>query len=698
MSLKPVYWWYKVPFGRILFVLIAGIILQWQLRLPAQSYTVVMILSFILLVFYSFLSINLKFRHRIIAGLMIHLLIFSGGALLVCENKLHDQLFLNSSSGKEFQIAVIKEPLSEKPRSYKTIADIKTFSSNNPFPVHEEKIIVYFKKDSTLQLSYGSVIIFKKQIQEIKNSGNPGSFDYKLYCHFNGISGQVYLDNNEFILLNHTERNWFYSFILDTRSWVISQLQKFLRGEKVQGLAEALLIGYKEDLDKDLVQAYANTGVVHVIAISGLHLGLIYWLLLLITKPLSRKKTLIWIRLIIILSSLWIFSILAGAQPSVLRSAVMFSFIAWGSVVQRSASIFNTLSLSAFVLLCYNPFWLWDAGFQLSYAAVLSIVVFFKPIYNWFCFENRLLDLVWKLMAVTVAAQLLTLPVSIYHFHQLPTLFLLTNMVAVPLSSLILFGEILLCVFSFSETIAGAVGFLLEWMITQLNHYIENMNRIPFAVWDDLSINFFQATALLLFISCFSCWLMAPRKYLLWLSILALLVMTTIRSVTLLEAINQRKIVIYNIPGQTAIDIMDGTQCFFWGDEIVMNDDFLRNFHIRPCRISHRVQSLLILSSKEYKIDSNQFLLIDTTISLQPKQVKPSVNLLILAKNPKIRMTSISHAMTIRQVVITGSVPAWKARQWKKDCDSLQIPCHIVTEKGAFLMNWQEEMKLISNK
>src|SRR5215203_2645450 len=137
------------------------------------------------------------------------------------------------------------------------------------------------------------------------------------------------------------------NFLFETRDGVINILRKFIPGEKEQGLAEALLIGYKDDLDKNLVQAYSNTGVVHVIAISGLHLGLIYWLLLGLTKPLKRKK-LAWVRLVIILSSLWLFSILAGAQPSVLRSAVMFSFIAWGQVIERRASIYNNLALSAF--------------------------------------------------------------------------------------------------------------------------------------------------------------------------------------------------------------------------------------------------------------------------------------------------------------------------------------------------------------
>src|SRR5207249_5898697 len=171
--------------------------------------------------------------------------------------------------------------------------------------------------------------------------------------------------------------------------------KKYISGEKEQGLDEALLIGYKDDLDKNLVQAYSNTGVVHIIAISGLHLGLIYWLLLLLTKPLKRRKKFNWLRLLLIISSLWLFSILAGGQPSVLRSALMFTVLAFGEVVLRRTNIFNSLAASAFVLLCINPFWLWDVGFQLSYAALLSILIFFKPVSNWFYFNNKIVSFLW---------------------------------------------------------------------------------------------------------------------------------------------------------------------------------------------------------------------------------------------------------------------------------------------------------------
>src|SRR5205814_10361966 len=153
---------------------------------------------------------------------------------------------------------------------------------------------------------------------------------------------------------------------------------------------------------------------------------------------------------------------------------------------------FNPLAFFAFVLLCINPYWLWDLGFQLSYAAVLSILIFFKPIYNWFYVKNKVLDFIWKLNAVSIAAQLLTTPFSIYHFHQFPNFFLLTNFIAVPLSSLIVLGEILLGVVSFIPVIATFIGKILSWLIWIMNSYIERIEILPFSLWDGLQISILQ--------------------------------------------------------------------------------------------------------------------------------------------------------------------------------------------------------------
>ena len=357
-------------------------------------------------------------------------------------------------------VATLDETPVEKTKSFKANASISMMIENGKNIPVNGKVILYFKRDSLLPaMSYGSQLIIRKPLQEIKNSGNPGGFDYKRYCLFREITHQAYLKPDEFSVLPKLRiKNGSIAFLDDIREKVLNILRTNIKGDKELGLAEALLIGYKDDLDKTLVQSYTNTGVVHIIAISGLHLGLIYWLLVQLLKPLQRRKYMNWLRPFIIISGLWLFSLLAGAQPSILRSAVMFTCIVIGETIAKKTSIYNSLAFSAFGLLCWNPYWLWDVGFQLSYSAVLSIIIFMRPVYNLLYVKNKILDFFWKINAVTIAAQILTLPLSIFHFHQFPVYFLLTNFIAVPLSSIILFGEIFLCAISFIPVVAKLTG------------------------------------------------------------------------------------------------------------------------------------------------------------------------------------------------------------------------------------------------
>ena len=290
--------------------------------------------------------------------------------------------------------------------------------------------------------------MFSKPIQEIRNSGNPAAFDYKRYAPFNKITHQVYLTGNDYKKLPGICIPAWKKALFTTRDFVLNAVKSNIKGDKEQGLAEAMLIGYKEDLDKSLLQSYTNTGVVHVIAVSGMHLALLYWLLNLLLQPLLKRKATKWLHPVLVLFILWAFSFVAGGAASIVRAAVMFTFITIGKQINRNASICNILAASAFCQLCHNPYWLWDVGFQLSYIAVLSIVIFYKPVYDLLFVKNKILNRVWQLAAVSIAAQVLTTPLSLYYFHQFPVYFLLGNLVVVPVSTVVLIGTLILVVVS----------------------------------------------------------------------------------------------------------------------------------------------------------------------------------------------------------------------------------------------------------
>ena len=694
MSFPVIHIWKKAPFIRFLVPLIAGIILQWHVQIQPPVLWIVLSISAITTVSFFFIPFFNRFKLSVVSGFAVTVLFLAlGGLLSWYKNIQHDKEWFGKKYNNESSLVVtlVEDPV-EKTKSYKANASVEFILKNDTWIKSKGTIILYFRKDSSLPaLVYGSQLVIAKPLQEIRNAGNPGGFDYKRYSLFQGITHQVYLKENEFAILPTTNKSFFKQFINDCRSKVLNILRTYIKGEKELGLAEALLIGYKDDLDKTLVQSYSNTGVVHVIAISGLHLGLIYWLLTWLFKALQKRK-LNWLRPIFILTGLWLFSLLAGAQPSVLRSAFMFTCIVVGDSFARNSSIYNTLAVSALLLLCINPYWLWDVGFQLSYAAVLSIVIFMQPIYHWFYIKNKLLDLIWKLNAVTIAAQILTVPIGIYHFHQFPLNFLLTNFLAVPLSSFILLDEILLCIIAFIPPLAAFIGKFISLLIWIMNSYIERIEMLPFSLWDGLQISILQSILLIGVAAGFGFWLMQKNKTGLKYALVALLGFVVLRAVSFIQANDRQQLIVYNIPQKQAIDFIEGRKYLFVGDSDLLADDFIRNFHIKPSRTLYRIEPAANFENYQQQgslisCNNKKILSIKETTYFSPLNEKIPIDLLIISGNPKLYFNKLAETFLLKQVVFDGSCPAWKINYWKKDCDSLHIPYHAVGEKGAFVMS-----------
>ncbi|MEP7376025.1 MAG: ComEC/Rec2 family competence protein [Chitinophagaceae bacterium] len=694
MSLPFIPFWRKYPFLRILVAFITGIILQWYLQVRVDFWSTILIISLLAFLALFFLPMFSRFRLGWIQGLCVNAIFISVAAIVTWQQDIRNDtnwaghLLADSST----IILTIQEPLIEKGNSYKAIASVNYLQQRSSFVPATGNVILYFKKDSAAAgLKYGSQIIIKEHLQPIKNSGNPGSFDYKRYCLFQGITHQVFLEANEFFILPDKNSLPHIKLLYVIREKVIDILRLYIKGDKELGLAEALLIGYKDDLDKSLVQAYTNTGVVHIIAISGLHLSLIYGLLILIMRPVQKIKRLKWIRAFIIISALLLFSLIAGGQASVMRSAVMFIAFVIAETLDKKSSLINTMAVSAFLLLCYNPFWLWDVGFQLSYAAVLGIVIFFQPVYNLVVVKNKILDAIWKLNAVTLSAQIITLPFTLYYFHQFPVYFLLTNLLAVPLSSIILLGEILLCVVVFIPVLASFVGELLGSLLTGMNNYVERINSLPFAVWDSMQVTFLQAILVLFVIWCFYNWLIDKKTKAVFSGLLYLLVFFSLRAYSFIDAKNQNKVIVYNVAKHSAIDIVNGRKYYFVGDSDLLYDGFLKNFNLKPSRILHRISTAGFSDSEErgklIQFADKRILLIAETVNFKKEQQRHTIDVLIISKSPSLYLNILLQTFDIKCVVADASTSLRKRKYWKKDCETLHIPFHDVSEEGAFILS-----------
>ncbi len=689
--------WKKAPFIRLLLPLIAGIILQWYLQISLQVVVTALIFCTIAFLLFLLLPIALRFKTQALQGLIIQLFIIALGAWLTWQQNVqhHHKWYGNYYKDSSYLVVRIDEPLVEKNKSFKADGYVETVVQDGKAVAAEGKLLLYFSKDSVQPgLKYGDRIIIHKNLQPIKNSGNPGAFNYQRYAAFQGIFHNVFLKDKDWGVLNGSSKNWFAQLIFSARAYVLGVLQKSVGTNKDElGIAEALLIGYTNDLDKDLVQAYSNTGVVHIIAISGMHLALIYVLLVWLFAKIPGINKSKWLQLVLILASLWLFSLLTGASPSVLRAAVMFSFIAVGKNIFKQASIYNSLAASAFVLLCYNPYYLWAVGFQLSYLAVLSIVIFQKPIYNCIYIKNKWVDKVWRLMAVSTAAQLLTFPVCIYYFHQFPNLFLISNMIAVPLSGIILYAEIILVAFSWIPFAGTYMGKLVAALVGLMNKIILWINDFSFAVWDKIPATVLSTWLLYAVVAGFGAWLILKQKKYFKMALITLLTFVMQSAYNNWQTGKQQKLIVYNVPRYKAIDFIYGNRYQFTGDSILLQDGLLQNFHLKPGRIVNQLDKRLdslnsvFKQGMFYQFSNKKIMVADKTVNFEPIDQKIQLDLIIISKNPKIRIASLAEIFNCKLFVFDASNPAWKIEKWKEECKSLNLSWYSVSERGAFIYN-----------
>jgi competence protein ComEC len=688
--------WKKAPFLRLVIPVICGIILQFYGKIEIENLLTSAIILCLCFIGFIFLPEAKRFRFRAIQGIFITLFLLVFGCLITWQKDVRNQSnwYGNYNKAGSFIVAKIDEPPIEKAKSYKALASVESIINKGISRNVKGKILFYFAKDSLSgKLKYGDRIIFEKPLTAIQNSGNPGAFDYAQFAAFQQIFQQVFLKKSEWRILEGNNRSIYKSVIFTTRNYILKTLEKNIPGADESSLAKALLIGYRIDLDKDLVQAYSNVGVVHLIAISGMHLALIYYFLLWIFARIPVIKKSKFGTLLLVLFCLWFFSLLTGAPASVLRSAVMFTFIAVGDSFNKRNSIYNSLSISAFLLLCYDPFMLWDVGFQLSYLAVLGIVIFEKYIYHWFYFENKFFNSAWKLASVSLAAQLLTLPICIYYFHQFPLLFLLSNMIAIPLSTMILWGCIAIVIaspISFAALYFGKIVWILSWF---LNHFILLMNSIPFSVWKGLSISATGTIFMYVIFISFLYSFIKKNKTSFKIAIGCTLLFVTMTAYKTQKLMHQKKMIVYNIPMNKAVDFIAGNKYYFIGDSALSKNNLLINYNLKPARISFMANeeafllNNLFFQNNFYQFYNLRILMIDTTITYFPNTKKINLDYIILSKNPQIDLADIANIFQCKNYIFDASNSQWKIDQWKKECEELHLHFHSVSEQGAFVIN-----------
>jgi len=613
----------------------------------------------------------------------------------------YSRLLLFTESRNENHISKIGEPIEayeamvrsvpeEKAKSWKVEMEIAQVKTSDWRPAMGNLILYVSKKNNHLvDWRFGDKILINGSPQELTPPLNPNEFDFKRFLGFKNISHQQFVSNTDVMLVESTPRKGFTYYSHQARAWCMQKLNQFVRGDDERGIATALVLGVTDGIDNDLQNAYAASGAMHLLAVSGMHVGIIYAIILFLFKPIDKIKNSKWIVAGVSLFCLWSFSFITGNSPSVLRAVTMFSFIALARPFGKRTNIYNTLAASVFVLLIYNPFLIMSVGFQLSYLAVLGIVYLQRPLYQLWIIENKVGDWIWSLTCVSIAAQIGTFPIGLLYFHQFPTYFLISNMIAVPLSTFVLLGGILLLAISFISPIASVVGIALEWLIKALNWTVFTTEGLPYSLINNIHITGFQCW--LLFGILISLMLVFQLKSVQWLY--ASFALTLMFSVNqwwhFKKEVNQTQLIVYGINGHQAVEFIDKGKSFLVLDSTLQADQQKINFHVNPNRLNHRVS--VVDSQIPFATEQNGLKFFQwqgrTIVWLDEKKdlpVNSSFDCWIVSRNSLQRDQFLS--LNTKQVIFDGT----NSKRYLEAMSSLAIASdvqvHSVLKDGAFII------------
>lgn len=361
------------------------------------------------------------------------------------------------------------------------------------------RIVLHIKKDTLVNYRTGTVMATKQEMLAVKPPLNPYQFDYKSFLNNKGISFQMFIQNSDQYIVQGMQPT-LLTWAEDIRRNIQSSLKESGFSEDVFAVMNALLLGDRHDLSEELKTDFAKAGAIHILAVSGLHVGILFLICSYLFKPLERFKNGKVFKTIVIVFILWIFTLLAGLSASVVRAVAMFTFIAIGMLSNRPSSALQSLIASMFLLLLVNPKFLFDVGFQLSYLAVFGIVWIQPKLYRFWNPRNSILRKTWQLITVSLGAQLMVLPLSLYYFHQFPGLFMLSNLIIVPLLGFILTGGIIVILLSTIQLLPSFLMDAYSILIDGLNLFISWVAKQEAFLIADISFSLLMIFATYLFI------------------------------------------------------------------------------------------------------------------------------------------------------------------------------------------------------
>jgi competence protein ComEC len=427
-----------------------------------------------------------------------------------------------------------------------------------------------------------------------------------------------------------------------------------------------------------------------------MHVGIIFLVLTVLLKPMDSTNSLKIVRILIILNTIWFYSMISGFSSPVCRAAIMISFVVIGQAFNRNQNSYNLIAISAFLLLLYNPYYLFDVGFQLSYLAVCGLIYFQPKIYQSLFLENKLADFIWSYSALSIAAQLATFPLSLYYFHQFPLYFLLSNLLIVLPVTIIMYSGILLLILPF-DLLLIPIGKFLSGLINFTNEILFRIERLPFASLSGLWINGFQFFILCLMILMLIFWSKSNLKRSLLLSMVLSLILLITISINRILNVARQELIFFSLRQNSAIAFSNA------GKSVVLanfgNADRIFNYSIMPALESRGASDIQLfniednVSGQSYWSDSNfmqfgnlRLLIWDRSMILPKSGKRLKVDILVLSRNPVQKLTDINNFIEFKKVLIEANNYDYKIEAWLSEAAKLNISTYVLKKSPAYII------------
>ncbi len=676
---------FKLPLiGKILLPLILGVISAFYL--PINFQFIWLLLLLFPLVLLGFFGKNKNYHGFF--GICATVFFFCLGCYLVEINTStnHDVYFIHATVDENdiFQVQLIEEP-EVKENSIKCFANVLAVNQVATIGT----TLIYFKKSpKTLMLQYGDIICLQSKFTEIQSTRNPKEFNYADYLKKKDVHHQAYVRDSAVVFVQN-EGNSFVKTLNDSRNFLINLLDKSGLQEENLAVAKALILGEKSGLDRETMNAYSASGTMHVLAVSGLHVGIVMLLLSFFLKPIKNipRGRIMYVILIVIF--IWLYALLTGLSPSVMRATFMFTFVILGKEMERDTSVYQSIMVSAFLLILMDPMVLFDVGFQLSYLAVIGIVFLQPKIYKLFFSRYYLVDKIWQITSVSIAAQIATVSLGLFYFHQFPNLFLISNLIAIPISFAILMIGLIYLAVNWIPLVNELCFYFLDFSLTILNKSVQWIEHIPNSIYSGVWIHWYEAIWHYLIIIAITATFMYRKAKFLIGSMVLIIALSCFNIYEKRQLQNSNQLVVYNIDDAIAIDVFEGQYNTFRANQTLLNDEEKLLFHIKPNwnyrKGANEANKSIILDENNavFEVNNCKYLILngESNDSLPKTETVILYNCSYLAKE-------IIDDFAYRKVqVVIGDKVSYQLTNFLKK-RLIETPPYLLKEEGAYIVNY----------